>query len=119
MTAFLIGGLVFLFWGSKDLFAAVAVSGTASMFLAPVALFCILGGKRVAPWAYMTAFAVAMAGAALYMLEVASYVSLFDPLFGVGLHKYTKLLIICLGVLTIGCSAFAIGIRQPLSERTA
>ncbi len=36
MALFLIGGLVFLFLGNKDLFAAVAVSGTASMFLAPV-----------------------------------------------------------------------------------
>jgi len=36
MVAFLLGGLFFLFLGQKDLFAAVAVSGTAAMFLTPV-----------------------------------------------------------------------------------
>ena len=41
MAAFMLGGLIFVFLGSKDLFSAVAVSGTASMFLAPVIFFSI------------------------------------------------------------------------------
>ena len=36
MAAFMLGGLLFVYLGSADLFSAVAVSGTASMFLAPV-----------------------------------------------------------------------------------
>jgi Na+/proline symporter len=69
MAAFLVGGLAFLFLGSKDLFAAVAVSGTASMFLAPVVVFSIWLDREVEPWAFAMAFAAAMAGAALYFLE--------------------------------------------------
>ncbi|MCG8426662.1 MAG: sodium:proline symporter [Chromatiales bacterium] len=111
MALFLLGGLVFLFLGSKDLFAAVAVSGTASMFLAPVVFFSILGKRRVASWAYAVAFFCAMAAGTLYMLETGGYVALMEPLFGVT-HKYSKLLILCVGVLTIGCSAFALGVRS-------
>ncbi|MCP5407194.1 MAG: sodium:proline symporter [Chromatiaceae bacterium] len=110
MALFLIGGLVFLFLGSKDLFAAVAVSGTASMFLAPVLFFCILGKRRVARWSYAFSFFCAMAAGAIYMLEAGGQISLMEPLFGVG-HKYAKLLILCIMVLTAGCIAFALGTR--------
>jgi hypothetical protein len=111
MVFFLIGGLAFLFLGSKDLFAAVAVSGTASMFLAPVAFFSIWGGREVARWAFAVAFAAAMAGAALYMVEAGGYVSIVEPLTGVA-HKYAKLLVICIAVLAIGCGAFALGLKR-------
>ncbi len=110
MALFLIGGLVFLFLGSKDLFAAVAVSGTASMFLAPVLFFCILGKRRVARWSYAFSFFCAMAAGAIYMLEAGGQISLMEPLFGVG-HKYAKLLILCIMVRTAGCIAFALGTR--------
>ena len=40
MACFLAGGLLMVAAGSKELFAAVAVSGTASMYLAPV-VFCL------------------------------------------------------------------------------
>ncbi len=111
MAAFMAGGLVFLFLGSKDLFAAVAVSGTASMFLAPVVFFCVFGRRRVATWAYVVAFAAAMIGGALYMLEAGGYISLIGPTFGVS-HKYAKLLVICIGVLGIGFGSFAMGLRK-------
>ncbi len=111
MALFLIGGLVFLFLGSKDLFAAVAVSGTASMFLAPVVFFCVLGKRRVAHWSYALAFFCAMAAGIIYMLEAGGHIALMEPLFGAS-HKYTKLLILCVGVLAIGCTAFALGTRS-------
>lgn len=111
MALFLLGGLGFLFFGSKDLFSAVAVSGTASMFLAPVVFFCIWGGRRVASWAYGVAFAAAMAGAALYFLESGGHIALIEPLTGVA-HKYSKLLLISAGVLATGCAAFALGLRR-------
>lgn len=110
MALFLLGGLIFLFLGSKDLFAAVAVSGTASMFLAPVVFFCILGRRRVARWSYAIAFCCAMAAGIVYMLEAGGYTALLEPLFGVS-HKYAKLLILCVGVLAAGCIAFALGLR--------
>ena len=116
MVAFLFGGLLFLFFGGKDLFAAVAVSGTASMFLAPVVFFCVWGGRTVAPWAYAVAFSAAIGGAALYMAETSGYVSLIEPAFGVA-HKYSKLLVICIGVLAVGCGAFALGLRAREAAR--
>ncbi|MCB1759586.1 MAG: sodium:proline symporter [Gammaproteobacteria bacterium] len=117
MALFLLGGLIFLFLGSKDLFAAVAVSGTASMFLAPVVFFCVIGGRRVARWAYAFTFCCAMAAGTIYMLEAGGQLSLMEPLFGVA-HKYGKLLILCGGVLLAGCTAFALGtLRESLRER--
>ena len=113
MLAFLIGGLAFLFLGSKDLFAAVAVSGTASMFLAPVFFFCILGRKSVSSVSYIFAFALALSGGVTYMLEAGGYMTVMEPLFGVG-HKYAKLLIICGIVMVGGCGAFALGIKRPV-----
>lgn len=110
MAAFLVGGLAFLFLGSKDLFAAVAVSGTASMFLAPVVVFSIWLDREVEPWAFAVAFAAAMAGAILYFLESNGYVSALTPLMGIE-HKYSKLLAICLGVLAIGMAAFALALK--------
>ena len=109
MVLFMLGGLIFVFSGSQDLFSAVAVSGTASMFLAPVIFFSIWGSARPPLWSFLTAFAAAMIGAALYFFEAGGTLSLIEPVTGVA-HKYSKLLVICLGVLATGCAAFWIGI---------
>lgn len=109
MVLFLLGGLIFLFAGSKDLFSAVAVSGTASMFLAPVIFFSIWGAARPPVWSFLVAFIAAMTGAALYFFEAGGTLALIEPATGVA-HKYSKLLIICIAVLATGCGAFAIGI---------
>ncbi len=70
MAVFLLGGLLMVFFGSKDLFSAVAVSGTASMFLTPVVIFSLWMGRRDIPiWSYLTAFFTAMAAAILYFTE--------------------------------------------------
>ncbi len=105
MVIFLFGGLVFLFLGSEDLFSAVAVSGTASMFLAPVVFFTIWLDRDVAPWAFRVAFYSAMSGAVLYFLEAGGYANVIEPIFGVT-HKYAKLLLISASVMGIGCVAF-------------
>jgi hypothetical protein len=109
MVVFMLGGLIFVFLGSKDLFSAVAVSGTASMFLAPVIFFSIWGSARPPLWSFLTAFIAAMFGAALYFFEAGGTFSLIEPMTGVA-HKYSKLLIICIGVLATGCAAFWVGI---------
>ena len=111
MLAFLIGGGLFLFLGGKDLFAAVAVSGTVSMFLAPVIFFSIWGNKSIEQWPLMATFVTALAGGALYMLESSGYTNLLEPIFGYA-HKYSKLLIICIGILIVGCLSFALGIQK-------
>lgn len=114
MAGFMVGGLVFCFYGSKDLFDAVAVSGTASMFLAPVILFSIFGGVReIALWSYLVSFAAAIGGAVLYFMMSGkkAYGLYAMEMMGVD-HKYTGLLYICIAVLVIGCVAFAGGIRR-------
>jgi Na+/proline symporter len=108
MAACMAGGLAFLFAGSKDLYDAVAVSGTASMFLAPVVFFCIWGGARVPLWCLIVAFAAAVGGAALYYMEAGGHAAVLTPLLGVE-AKYTKLLLICIAVLAVGNAAFALG----------
>ncbi len=111
MLAFLIGGGLFLLLDSKDLYSAVAISGTASMFLAPVIFFNIWGNQKVATWALLVAFAAAITGGVLYMLESSAYINIMEPLFGYS-HKYSKLLIICISILMIGCLAFFIGRKR-------
>lgn len=117
MCAFMVGGLAFLFLDTKELYAAVAISGTASMFLTPVILFCILGGRRVSLWAFHVAFAAAMAGAMLYYFEEGGN-GFMTALFGIE-HKYTKLLLICTAVLAIGNGAFAVALKPRTVVQTA
>ncbi|WP_354081787.1 hypothetical protein [Constrictibacter sp. MBR-5] len=118
MVAFLVGGLGLLFVGSKDLFSAVAVSGTASMFLAPVVFFRIWGDFRVPRWSYATAFALAMSGSIGYFVDSAGHFALFEPMFG-PIHDYTKLLIVSLSVLGGGMLAFALGSWRGVKEASA
>jgi Na+/proline symporter len=105
MALFMLGGLLFLLAGTDDLYAAVAVSGTASMFLAPVILFSLFGGRDVPLWSFLVAFAAAMVGAALYFFNGHPIVQATTG----NIHKYTLLLWICGAVLFIGCTAFALG----------
>ena len=54
MAVFMLLGLLLVFWGNKDLFSAVAVSGTASMYLAPVIFFSLWGRRSDIPlWSYL------------------------------------------------------------------
>ncbi len=116
MAVFLLGGLALVFLGSKDLFDAVAVSGTASLFLAPVVFFSIWLGRRDVPiWSYLVAFLAALVAAALYFTDTAGYTTVMQSLTGLE-HKYSHLLVLCLGALGIGCGAFALGILTASKE---
>lgn len=114
MLLFCLGGVGLVFVGTDDLYAATAVSGTASLFLAPVILFCILGGREIARWSFGVTFAVAIAGAGLYFLENAGHVAVLAPLTGLE-HKYSRLLLITVAVLVIGMGAFGLGLRRSRS----
>lgn len=109
MAAFAVGGVLFLLSGNKDLFSAVAVSGTASMFLAPVLITGLLLRKPVPLWSFFVAFAAAMLGATAYFAQSSELVI---ALFGSG-HKYERLLWICISVLVIGFAACLIGAFRP------
>ena len=120
MLLFALGGLVFLWLGTSDLYAAVAVSGTASLFLAPVIFFCIWGNMAIPRWSYLTAFAAAIAGAALYYAESGGHADIIAPLLGITV-KYNKLLLISASVLVIGNGAFALGawLGRPAAAKPA
>jgi len=119
MLAFFLGGLVMVFIGSKDLFEAVAVSGTASMFLAPVVFFSLWMGRDDIPvWSYVIAFLAAMAAAILYFTESSGYSNFIGPLTGLS-HKYSKLLVLSAGALGIGCGAFVVGMATGSTRRPA
>ena len=105
MALFMLAGLLLVFVGNKDLFSAVAVSGTASMYLAPVIFFSLWGKRTDIPvWSYVSAFVIAIAGAALYFTESAGHTQWLGDI-----HKYTKLLYISLTVLCSGCFLFWVG----------
>jgi Na+/pantothenate symporter len=107
MTLFMLAGTLLVFVGNKDLFSAVAVSGTASMYLSPVIFFSLWGGRKDIPaWSYLFAFVVAVGGAILYFTESSQYTHLLG-----NLHKYTKLLYICGTVMVLGCLSFWVGGR--------
>ncbi len=107
MALFMLMGLGFVFLNNKDLFSAVAVSGTASMYLFPVIVFSLLGNNRNVPvTSYLFSFAVAIAGAALYFFETTAGTGLLGEA-----HKYTKLLWICCFVLASSCLSFWLGIK--------
>ena len=105
MLVFMLLGLLCVFFGTQDLFSAVAVSGTASLFLAPVVFFNIFGKQTNIPkWSYLFSFAIAISGAALYFLESSGHTQWMGEA-----HKYTKLLIISVAILVTGCMSFFVG----------
>ncbi len=97
MLVFMILGIVCVFFGNQDLFSAVAVSGTASLYLAPVVFFSVFGKQKDVPsWSYFFTFIIAMLGACLYFLESSNYTQWLGDI-----HKYTKLLLISLVIMVL------------------
>ncbi|MGH1461136.1 MAG: sodium:proline symporter [Neptuniibacter sp.] len=115
MSLFMLAGLVLVFVGNKDLFSAVAVSGTASMYLVPVIIFSLWGNQKQIPlWSYIGSFTLAMTGAVLYFTESSAHTALLGES-----HKYTKLLWICITVLLGGCLMFLMGmVGQKRTQTT-
>ena len=108
MLGFAVAGAALTLWGNSTLFDAVAVSGTASMFLTPVMLAALVAGRQVALWSYLVAFAAAILGATAYFLRASDLVQALLP-FG---HKYEQLLAICVAVLVVGSVAVLAGLGQ-------
>ncbi len=118
MAVFVLLGLLLVLSGNKDLFSAVAVSGTASMYLAPVVFFSLWGKRSDIPlWSYLSCFVISLTGAALYFSESSGYTQLLGES-----HKYTKLLFISISVLVGGCLLFLLGMisqkQQPALTNT-
>ena len=111
MLGFLLAGLAFIATGSKDLFDAVAISGTASLFLAPVVFFSIWSSWEVKPWAIIVSFVSALMAGIVYMLENGGYITVMAPVFGAE-HKYVQLLILCVMASMIGSIAFVLARKR-------
>ena len=111
MLVFALAGGALTLWGNQTLFDAVAVSGTASMFLTPVLVAGLIGARHVAVWAYVVSFVAAMAGAAAYFFRGSEVMAaiLYDG------HKYEQLLQICIVVLVVGFAAVLAGSRRVAS----
>ncbi|MEQ6203691.1 sodium:proline symporter [Sulfitobacter sp. HNIBRBA2951] len=105
MVVFMLAGTLLTLWGNATLFDAVAVSGTASMFLTPVLVVGLVMGRRIALWSYLVAFAAAIAGAFVYFARGWDSVT---PWLMEG-HKYEQLLLICICVLVTGFAAVLAG----------
>jgi len=107
-VAFMAGGAGLTLWGNATLFDAVAVSGTASMFLTPVLIVGLVMGRVVPVWAYLVAFGAAVLGAVAYFGRGWAAVAAILP----DGHKYEQLLVICVAVLAIGFAAVLAGARR-------
>ncbi|MGR3513367.1 MAG: sodium:proline symporter [Paracoccaceae bacterium] len=108
MLVFMALGGALTLWGNATLFDAVAVSGTASMFLTPVMITVFVFGATVPLWSYLVSYAAAIFGAFAYFARDWHAVSALLP----DAHKYDQLLMICIAVLVIGGVAVAIGARR-------
>lgn len=108
MVVFMAAGGALTLWGNATLFDAVAVSGTASMFLTPVMVAVFVLDWRIPLWSYMTAFAAAMLGAFAYFARGFDWVAPWLP----DAPKYEQLLVICVFVLVVGFAAVTLGARR-------
>ena len=108
MLVFMGAGAALTLWGNATLFDAVAVSGTASMFLTPVLIVGLVMGRTIALWSYVLAFGAALLGAALYFARAADWAAAILPEG----HKYEQLLVICFVVLAVGFAAVLGGARR-------
>ena len=109
MVVFMALGTGLTLWGNATLFDAVAVSGTASMFLTPVLFTTLVLHRSFPTWAYLVSFAAAMIGAIAYFARESAVFSAILP----DAHKYTQLLAICIFVLAVGFAAVLVAGRQP------
>ncbi|WP_424974045.1 sodium:proline symporter [Dinoroseobacter sp. S124A] len=112
MVAFMVLGAGLTLWGNSSLFDAVAVSGTASMFLTPVLVVGLVMQRQIPLWSYLVAFGAAILGAAAYFLRATEFFAAILP----EAHKYDQLLVICIAVLVVGFAAVLYGARvRPLA----
>ncbi|WP_299922088.1 sodium:proline symporter [uncultured Pelagimonas sp.] len=112
MIVFTLAGTALTLWGSQTLFDAVAVSGTASMFLTPVLVVGLVLNRQIDLWAYMVAWGAAMIGAYAYFARGSDTMLMILPEG----HKYEQLFAICIVVLVLGFVAVFAGSRRVATD---
>ncbi len=93
MFMFSMLGLVFIFFNTKDLFTAVAVSGTAATFLTTSFILKVIFNISLSKTSLVISFILSILGSILYYLESQGFNNLLSAYFVLG-HKYNTLLII-------------------------
>ena len=93
MLIFCFLGLIFILFNTKDIFTAVAVSGTAATFITPIFILGVIFGLNLSNQSLVLSFIVSVSGAILYYLESQNIYNIFSLYFGLD-HKYKTLLLI-------------------------
>lgn len=113
MALFMLPGLLLVFSGNRDLFGAVAAGGTASLYLLPVIVVSLWGGRRDVPvWSHLTVFALASGGGVLHFTESSGYSQWLGDA-----HEYTEPLGISLAEIVGGLGLYALGILVRVRDR--
>jgi Na+/proline symporter len=108
MVVVMAAGAGLTLWGNATLFDAVAVSGTASMFLTPVLLGGLILGFKLPLWAFLVSYGASIVGAFAYFARDWPVLAAILP----DAHKYEQLLVISALVLITGFAAVLAGKRK-------
>ena len=98
MVLFSILGLLFIIFNTKDLFTAVAISGTAATFMTTTFILKVIFNISVSKFSYFISFLLSMLGSIVYYLESQGINNSFSSLFELS-HKYVTLLLINIFIL--------------------
>ena len=101
-------GLFFIFFDTKDLYTAVAVSGTAATFLTTSFLLKVVFNISISKVSYVTSFAFSISGSIVYFLESQKINNSFSLIFGLIINIKHFLLINIIILIVSFCSAFLI-----------
>jgi len=108
MFLFMLIGLVFILLNTKDLFTAVAVSGTAATFLTTTFVLRAIFDYKISKESLLFSFILSIAGSILYYLESQGINNFFSDYFNID-HKYKTLLAINLFIIGASfASAFSL-----------
>jgi len=106
MLLFSVLGLAFIFLNTKDLFTAVAVSGTAATFLTSTFILRVIFNIILSKSSLIMSFILSICGSIIYFLESQSLNNSFSLFFALE-HKYKTLLVINIIILVL---SFLIGL---------
>ena len=86
-------GLILILFNTKDIFTAVAVSGTAATFITPIFILGVIFGLNLSTQSLVLSFIASLSGSILYYLESQQIYTNFSTYFNLD-HKYKTLLLI-------------------------
>jgi H+/Cl- antiporter ClcA len=100
MIIFSFFGLFFIMLNTKDLFTAVAVSGTAATFITPIFILNVIMNIRLSTSNLILSFITSIVGAIIYYIESQNLNNNFSLFFGLD-HKYKTLLLLNLLIISL------------------